>query len=42
MKPKGTLEGETGFLEYLEDIVGSNQWKDEIVEMDEQYEGLSD
>ena len=29
MKPKGQNEGETGLLEYLEDIIGSNKFIEE-------------
>ncbi len=42
MKPKGTLEGETGFLEYLEEIIGSNQWRTDIEQQEEHYETLLD
>lgn len=42
MKPKGTLEGEVGFLEYLEEIIGSNQWRTDIEQQEEHYETLLD
>ena len=30
MKPKALTENETGLLEYLEDIIGSNKYIEEI------------
>lgn len=33
MKPKGQTEHEEGFLEYLEDIIGSNQYVPKIIEV---------
>ncbi|KRX04587.1 SMCs flexible hinge [Pseudocohnilembus persalinus] len=38
MKPKSGDPDKPGLLEYLEDIIGSNQYKDKIEELDEQYE----
>ena len=34
MKPMGTKEGEIGLLEYLEDIIGSNQYIEDIEKFD--------
>ena len=34
MKPMATKEGEIGLLEYLEDIIGSNQYIEEIERID--------
>jgi structural maintenance of chromosome 4 len=33
MKPKGQGQGETGLLEYLEEIIGSSQHVEEIEEL---------
>lgn len=38
MKPKSGDPERPGLLEYLEDIIGSNQYKEKIEELDEQYE----
>lgn len=35
MKPMGMREGEVGLLEYLEDIIGSNQYINRIVEIED-------
>lgn len=32
MKPKGVTEAEVGFLEYLEDIIGTRQYVAKIAE----------
>jgi structural maintenance of chromosome 4 len=34
MKPMGTKEGEIGLLEYLEDIIGSNQYVQRIQDIE--------
>lgn len=34
MKPMATKEGEVGLLEYLEDIIGSNQYIEDIERID--------
>ncbi|KAF0987146.1 hypothetical protein HZS_3076, partial [Henneguya salminicola] len=33
MKPKGTTDSDEGLLEFLEDIIGSNKYKDQIKEL---------
>ena len=38
MKPKGLTENETGLLEYLEDIIGSNKYIEEINKLSEDVE----
>ena len=40
MKPKGKNEDETGLLEYLEELIGSDKYKREIDQEEEKYEGL--
>lgn len=42
MKPKGQTEHETGFLEYLEDVIGSNHYVDEIVKTGSTVETLNE
>ena len=42
MKPKGENENEEGLLEYLEDLIGSNQFKDQIQEQAKEVERLND
>ena len=42
MKPKSPNEHEEGMLEYLEDIIGSNTFKEPIEEMSKQVEELND
>jgi structural maintenance of chromosome 4 len=42
MKPKGANENETGLLEYLEDIIGSNQFVEVIQSSYEQVEKISE
>jgi len=42
MKPKAQNEHEDGLLEYLEDIIGSAQYKDKIEELDAQLDSLGD
>jgi structural maintenance of chromosome 4 len=39
MKPLGTAPGETGLLEYLEDIIGSNKFVEPIVKANAEYDG---
>ncbi|RZC39072.1 structural maintenance of chromosomes protein 4, partial [Asbolus verrucosus] len=41
MKCKGANENETGMLEYLEDIIGTNRYKKPLVELTERIENLS-
>ena len=41
MKPKGASEHEEGFLEYLEDIIGTNQLIPSIIQATQQYEELA-
>uniref|UniRef100_A0A0K0DY89 Structural maintenance of chromosomes protein n=1 Tax=Strongyloides stercoralis TaxID=6248 RepID=A0A0K0DY89_STRER len=41
MPPKGKKEGETGMLEYLEDIIGSNRYKEPIEKLVKGIEDLS-
>ena len=38
MKPLGTKDGEVGLLEYLEDIIGSNQFVEPIKEASLKYD----
>lgn len=38
MKPKSGDPDKPGLLEYLEDIIGSNQHKERIEELEESYE----
>ncbi|EUB57814.1 Structural maintenance of chromosomes protein 4 [Echinococcus granulosus] len=42
MKPKATTEYETGFLEYLEDIIGSNRFKLPLAILADRIERLKD
>ncbi|AFZ78997.1 RecF/RecN/SMC N terminal domain containing protein [Theileria equi strain WA] len=42
MKPKATKPDEEGLLEYLEDIIGTNQYLDQIKEAQTHYEELQD
>ena len=42
MKPKAATEHETGFLEYLEDIIGSNEFVDSIAEANKQVEAMNE
>ena len=42
MKPKGQTAHETGLLEYLEDIIGSNKYIEDIEKMTAQVEQLND
>lgn len=42
MKPKGQNEGETGLLEYLEDIIGSHVYKERIEEAAQLLETLNE
>lgn len=42
MKPKAATEYETGFLEYLEDIIGSNRYKQPLAILAERIERLKD
>lgn len=40
MKPRSGDADKPGLLEYLEDIIGSNIYKERIEELDTQYESL--
>ena len=40
MKPRSGDVEKPGLLEYLEDIIGSNQFKEDIEKKDEEYEVL--
>jgi structural maintenance of chromosome 4 len=42
MKPKGQTEHETGFLEYLEDVIGSNRFVEAIAEKGAAVESLNE
>jgi len=42
MKPKGQTEHETGLLEYLEDIIGTDKYIEQIDETGKALEGLQD
>jgi structural maintenance of chromosome 4 len=42
MKPKGEDKSETGLLEYLEDIIGTDQYKQPIDEAASKLEELND
>ena len=42
MKPKAQTEHEEGMLEYLEDIIGSNQFKEPIDELAKKVEELNE
>ena len=42
MKPKGQTEHEAGLLEYLEDVIGSNHYVDEIAEKGANVETLNE
>ena len=42
MKPKGLTEHETGLLEYLEDIIGSNRYVERIEGAAKQLEELNE
>lgn len=42
MKPKGSNEHEDGLLEYLEDIIGTSQYKEPIEKAAQEMEELQD
>ena len=42
MKPKAAVEGESGMLEYLEDIVGSNKHVTQLQAMEKQLEAMAE
>lgn len=42
MKPKGQTEYDSGMLEYLEDIIGSNRFKEPIDLLFKRVEELND
>ena len=42
MEPKGRNEDQVGLLEYLEDIIGSNKYVDEIKELEKNLEEMDE
>ena len=40
MKHKGTSANETGLLEYLEEIIGTNVYKEDIEKLDKEHETI--
>jgi structural maintenance of chromosome 4 len=42
MKPKSGNEEKPGLLEYLEDIIGSNQYKEKIESLEVEFEKLQE
>ncbi|XP_011503398.1 PREDICTED: structural maintenance of chromosomes protein 4 [Ceratosolen solmsi marchali] len=42
MKPKGQSEGDTGMLEFLEDIIGTNRYKEPLEKLFQRVEFLSE
>lgn len=42
MKPKGETENEEGLLEYLEDLIGSNVYKEPIAERAKELDALNE
>ena len=42
MKPKAQNPNETGLLEYLEDIIGSNKYVEKIEEIEKSMEGKNE
>ena len=42
MKPKAAEKGDTGLLEYLEDIIGTDQYKESIEEAGQELEELNE
>jgi len=42
LKPKAQTEHEDGMLEFLEDIIGSSQYKEPIEKLAKQVEELND
>lgn len=42
MKPKGQAEGDTGMLEFLEDIIGTTRYKEPLEKLFQKVEFLSE
>lgn len=42
MKPKGQGDGDTGMLEFLEDIIGTTRYKEPLEKLHEKVEYLSE
>ena len=42
MKPKGQTEGDTGMLEFLEDIIGTTRYKEPLEKLFQKVEFLSE
>ena len=42
MKPKGQAEGDTGLLEFLEDIIGTVRYKEPLEKLNEKVELLTE
>ena len=42
MKPKGQSEGDTGMLEFLEDIIGTTRYKEPLSKLFERTEVLTE
>lgn len=42
MKPKGQGEGDSGLLEFLEDIIGTNRYKEPLEKLNEKVEIMTD
>ena len=42
MKPKGQNEGDTGMLEFLEDIIGTKRYKEPLEKLYQKVEFLSE
>lgn len=42
MKPKGETENAPGFLEYLEDIVGTTRYRKPLMQLSERVEKLNE
>lgn len=42
MKPKGQTEGECGHLEYLEDIIGTERYKEPLMKINSRVETLTE
>ena len=42
MKPKAPSEHEDGMLEYLEDIIGTNRFKEPIIQLTQRVEELNE
>lgn len=42
MKPKGQTDGDTGMLEFLEDIIGTNRYKEPLEKLSQKVEFLTE